>query len=248
MWECDNCGKCCIAFINQIRFQDNEPIFDLFERSQSFQQNPLITLFFRIKDFFEKVIDGKKQYFVPIKSDLLQYLNEEEKKKFKISSNSETDLNGKECMFLSWKTVNNRRISFCQIHEYSPKMCKNYPSSKGGVCLNHHEKYYTIEFYEYQKNKIGFGIKVLKKIYGERVKFNIGFDIICFLMDFGKFPYDKVKDFFIKNFQTSSSDFMNAVQEFLKLSLIFNVDDELESISIKETERLVDDLMDKYGW
>lgn len=246
MWNCDNCGKCCIEYTYQIRFQKDELLLTIFEKSPELQQNPLMSLFFRIKEFFKKDIDGKIQYFVPTKSDLLPYLSVEEKKKFNISS--ETDINNKECMFLSWKTVNNRRISFCQIHEYSPKMCKDYPSSKGGVCLNHPERYYTIEFYEYQKKKIGFAIKVLKKIYGERVKFSIGFDIICFLMDFGKFPYDKVRDFFIKNFKTSSSDFMSAVQEFVKLSLIFNVNNKLESISIKETERLIDDLMDKFGW
>jgi Fe-S-cluster containining protein len=246
MWNCDNCGKCCIEYTNQIRFQNDENFLTLFEKSPNKQQNPLIPLFFRIKEFFKKVMDGKIFYFVPTKADLLPYLNEEEKRMFNISS--DTDLNSKECMFLSWKTVNNNRISFCQIHDYIPKMCRDYPSSKGGVCLNHPERYYTMDFFEYQKQKIGFAIKVLRKIYGEKVKFQIGFDLICFLMDFGRFSYDKVRDFFINNFNISSSEFVSAVQEFVKLSLIFNVNGKLESISIKETERLIDDLMEKFGW
>ncbi len=246
MWNCDNCGKCCIEFTNQIRFQCDENLLTLFEKSPNLQQNPLISLFFRIKEYFKKDIDGKIFYFVPTKSDLLPFLSVKDKNIF--NNSSDTDLNCKECMFLSWKTVNNGRISFCQIHNYNPKMCKDYPSSKGGVCLNHPERYYTMEFFEYQKKKIGFAIKVLKKIYGEKVKFQIGFDIICFLMDFGKFSYDRVRNFFIKNFHISSSEFVNAVQEFVKLSLIFNVNGDIESISIKETERLVDDLMDKFGW
>ncbi len=246
MWNCDNCGKCCIEYTNQIRFQNDECLLMLFKTSPELQRNPLISLFFRIKEFFKKEIEGKIQYFVPTKADLLPYLSEEEKKRFNISNN--TDLNGKECMFLSWKTVNHKRISFCQIHDYVPKMCRDYPSSKGGVCLNHPERYYTMEFFEYQKKKIGFAIKVLRKIYGEKVKFHIGFEIICFLMDFGRFSYDKVQDFFINNFHISSSEFANAVQEFVKLSLIFKVNGEVESISIKESERLVDDLIDKFGW
>ena len=241
MWECDHCGKCCIKFTHQIRFQDNEPLLEVYENTPNLQQNPLLSLYMQIKDLFMKVINGKKQYFVPTKSDLSDL-------KILFNNSNSAEFNGKECMFLSWKIVDNRRISFCQIHEYSPKMCKKYPSSKGGVCLNHPERYYSIEFYEYQKKKIGFAIKVLKKIYGDKVKFEMGFNIITFLMDFGKFPYDKVRDFFIQNFKTSSSDFLSAVQEFVKLSLIFNVNNKLESISIKETERLVDDLMDKYGW
>jgi len=246
MWNCDNCGKCCIEYTNQIRFQSDEKCLDLFEKSSDLQQNPLISLFLRIKDLFKKDIDGKIQYFVPTKADLIPYLSEEEKKIFNISSN--TDLNSKECMFLSWKTANNKRISFCQIHDYIPKMCRDYPSSKGGVCLNHPERYYTMDFFEYQKQKIGFAIKVLRKIYGEKIKFPIGFDIICFLMDFGRFSYDKVRDFFINNFNISSSEFVSAVQEFVKLSLIFNINNEIESISIKEIEKLVDNLMDKFGW
>jgi len=246
MWECDRCGKCCIEFTHQIRFQNNEHLLELFEKSPKLQQNPLLSLFFRIKNNFKKVIDGKEQYFIPTKSDILPFLYESEKNLFEISNISE--FNNKECMFLSWKTENNRKISFCQIHQYSPLMCKQYPSSKGGVCLNHPERYYTMVFFEYQKKKIGFAIKVLRKIYGDKVKYNIGFDIICFLMDFGRFSCEKVRDFFIKIFHISSSDFMSAVQEFVKLSLIFNVNNELESISIKETERLVDDLIDKYGW
>ncbi len=246
MWKCDNCGKCCIEFTNQIRFQNDENIFIIFEKSPELQQNSLISLFFRIKDNFKKVIDGKIIYFVPIKEDLLPYFSEEEKKIFNNSTN--TDFNGKECMFLSWKTVDNKRFSFCKIHKFSPKMCKDYPSSKGGVCLNHPERYYTMKFYEYQKKKIGFAIDVLRKIYEGKVKYAMGFNIITFLMDFGTFSYDQVRKFFIKNFQISSSDFVSAVQEFVKLSLIFNVSNELESISIKEIEGLVDNLMDKFGW
>lgn len=246
MWNCDNCGKCCIEYTNQIRFQYDEYLLMLFETSPELQQNPLISLFFRIKEFFKKDIDGKIQYFVPTKSDLIPYLSVEEKKIFNISSDA--DLNNKECMFLSWKIDNNRRITFCQIHEYIPKMCKDYPSSKGNVCLNHPERYFTLEFFEYQKKKIGFAIKVLRKIYSDKVKFQIGFDIICFLMDFGKFSYEKVRDFFTINFHISSSEFVSAVQEFVNLSLIFNVNGEIESISIKETERLVDELMNKFGW
>jgi len=246
MWNCDNCGKCCIEYANQIRFQSDEYLLILLEKSPNQQQNPLIHLFFRIREFFKKVIDGKIFYFVPTKADLLPYLSEKEKKIFNISSN--TDLNSKECMFLSWKYVSNKRISFCQIHDFSPKMCRDYPTSKGGVCLNHPERYYTMDFFKYQKNKIGFAIKVLRKIYGEKVKFQIGFDIICFLMDFGRFSYDKVQDFFISNFHISSSEFVSTVQEFVKLSLIFNVNGEIESISIKETELMVNDLMENFGW
>jgi len=246
MWKCDNCGKCCIEFTNQIRFQDSETLLAISEKTPNLQKNPLISLFFRIKDFFKKNIDGKEQYFVPTKSEIMPHLNEKEKKLFNNSNSA--DYNGDECMFLSWKTVNKKRTSFCQIHNFSPRMCKDYPSSKGGVCLNHPERYYTMEFLEYQKKKIGFAIKVLRKIYGEKVKFQIGFDIICFLMDFGRFSYDKVQDFFISNFHISSSEFVSAVQEFVKLSLIFNVNGEIESISIKETERVVDDLMKKFGW
>ena len=246
MWECDRCGKCCIEFTHQIRFQNNETLLELFEKSPNLQQNPLLSLFFRIKNNFKKVNDGKEQYFVPTKSDLLPYLDENEKKLLEILNIS--DLNNKECMFLSWKTVNSKRVSFCQIHEYSPEMCKNYPSSKGGVCLNHPERYYTMTFFEYQKKKIGFAIKVLRKIYGDRAKYKIGFEIICFLMDFGRFSYDRVRNFFISNFHISSSDFASAVQEFVKLSLIFNVNGEIESISIKETELMVNDLMENFGW
>ena len=73
MWECDRCGKCCIEFTHQICFQDNEPLLELYEKSPNIEQNPLISLFFRIKDFFKKDINGKKQFFVPTKVNLLKY-------------------------------------------------------------------------------------------------------------------------------------------------------------------------------
>ena len=87
MWNCDNCGKCCIEYTNQIRFQSDEYLLMSLEKSSYQQQNPLIPLFFRIKEFFKKVIDGKIFYFVPTKADLLPYLSEEEKNIFNISNN-----------------------------------------------------------------------------------------------------------------------------------------------------------------
>ncbi|MHA1920050.1 MAG: hypothetical protein ACTSWX_09920 [Promethearchaeota archaeon] len=217
----------------------------LFDKSPELQQNELISLFFRIKDKFKKNIDGKEQFFVPTKSDLVPYLNQNEKKLLINSNNN--DFNGDECMFLTWKIEDNQKISFCEIHDLNPKMCKDYPASKGGVCLNHPERYYTMDFFNYQKRKIGFAINVLRKIYGEKVNYDIGFDIICFLMDFGKFTYTKVRDFFLQNFNLAASEFDKAVQEFIKLSLIIRINDKLESISVKEVDRLVDDIIEKYN-
>ena len=106
MWDCDRCGKCCIEFTHQIRFQKNEPLLELFEKSPNLQQNPLLSLFFRIKNNFKKVKDGKEEYFVPTKSDILPYLDENEKKFIEFSNIS---VIYKECMYLSCKTNNNKR-------------------------------------------------------------------------------------------------------------------------------------------
>ncbi|MBA7575278.1 hypothetical protein ES708_17099 [subsurface metagenome] len=47
MWNCDNCGKCCIEYINQIRFQNDENLLMLFEESSDLQQLSQFHMYFQ---------------------------------------------------------------------------------------------------------------------------------------------------------------------------------------------------------
>ena len=117
-----------------------------------------------------------------------------------------------ECMFLVWESsiepsspteyftpyisyfrTSDNFLPSCSIHNLKPQMCIDYPTSKGSVCLNHPERKYTHEFYQYQQQKIGFVIQVVVELYKNKIpSINpVGQHILTLLMDFGKFLWVK---------------------------------------------------------
>ena len=68
-------------------------------------------------------------------------------------------------------------------------------------------------------------------------------------MDFGKFPLDQVKSFFMESFEVSSEDINLIIHQLADYTLIHIIRDNfIEGISMKEIEIQIDRLMKELGW
>ncbi|MCF2139806.1 MAG: hypothetical protein K9W44_07120 [Candidatus Lokiarchaeota archaeon] len=259
MFQCSRCGKCCIEFEGQIHFKSSESFISPNYSESSHQeireknQHPYITLYRKIQQKWCIFDSSTKEnrYYIPSKRQIWERHPKLAENFLPYSSKK-----SKECLFLAWhqssfpqsslKTAEN--IPYCIIHGNHPEMCRNYPKSKGYVCKNHPERKYTIHFLHYQQKKIGFAINVLKQLYKEKVFHPFAFDLLALLMDFGDFSKKKVQNFFFSEFDISLEVWKNTIQDLLELHLISEKDQNIQGISLKETEYLIDRIMNELGW
>lgn len=250
---CSRCGRCCIEFQNQIHFDENEEFIVQGCITPGSPQHPTITIYQKTIEFWKKEIPTSKEkiekkmpsnsfwYMIPSKKAIwtnfhslaVQYLPE--------SSQENT-----ECLFLDWNTETH--LPYCQIHGYHPKMCRDYPLSKGFVCKNHPERKYTPYFLDYQRQKIGFAIQTIKQIYASKIHFAFSFDLLTMLMDFGSFSLSKLKAFFLSTQSILESEWNKGIKDLLNLQLISVDQDHIEGISLKELEYLIDCIMQEKNW
>ncbi len=242
--RCSRCGRCCTEFATQIHFQSEEPFVTLSEQDLTSIVPILGPIYYRIKDKFMKTAEGAEKYFIPTKEQVTPYLTPREKLMLDIA-----DHNPKECMFLKW-TDDELKLPYCIIHEYHPRMCVEYPTSKGGACLHHTERKYSHDFLEYQREKIGLAVQVIRQIYASKMKYSdpVGFELLTLMMDFGKFKRNLLESFLLREFHTSKEEFDNVVGELFDLNLISLHEDEIEGISVKEVDRAVTQIMQTNGW
>ncbi len=246
---CSRCGRCCVEFANQIHFTPEEKFITSIFDHKNPKINSLINLFHIHKDKFKKEIGGKIRYYIPSKKRINE-LSNGNLEYFSKSFSKNMD----ECMFLDWinisdlKKKTSKLISNCLIHEYNPRMCNEYPTSKGNVCKNHPENKYSRIFFKYQKNKIGFAIKVLKELYSNRITNEICFNILTILMDFGKFDFQLLQNFLLDEFEYSIEDFQESINILKEYNLISLINNNIEGISLKETEIIIDQLIKERGW
>lgn len=242
-FSCDRCGKCCFEYNAkgyQIHFHPNDNFFSL-TREEQCMLHPLVALYLRVKNEYIEKNGAQSRYLIPTKQQMQAHLREKEKEIIPLSEN-----NGDECMFLGW-TENN--LAICYIHKYNPQMCRDYPSNKGGACLNHYERRFTAQFLNFQHQQIGFVIKILRELHRNKINDPIAWEIITFLMDFGRFPLHKVRNFFIVYFHISSERFDRLIHLLAEFTLISIIDDTfIEGISLREVEKIVDKMMDELGW
>ncbi|XEO76388.1 hypothetical protein WKT22_01412 [Candidatus Lokiarchaeum ossiferum] len=237
--DCDRCGRCCYEFSHQIHFLSDETfILKPIEFQDNFVEEK-VQLYHKYMDKFKKKTQNKMRFFIPTKKQIFPYLNSQSQKYL-----IDEMVHPNECMFLSWQ----ERLASCEIHQYNPQMCKDYPTAKGGVCKGHPEKKYTKHFYYYQKQKIGFAIQALEQIYSERINSPIAFEILTILMDFGDFNLDQLMVFFEKDFFYSKSEIVKAMDDLKDLGLIFQEQNRIQGISLKEVEAQIDEVMKRRGW
>ena len=247
---CDRCGKCCVQFKHQIHYRSDELLNSALINSS----NLCMQLYLRIKNLFQKEEAHQLRFYVPLKSDLLALiadtssseglLSEEDLHILKIS-----DTNQDECMFLNWDAES---LPFCEIQAIKPHMCKAYPDSKGGVCLNHKERYYTPRFLEFQCAQNLAPMQVVYTLYKDQISDPIAYDILSYLMDFGKFSEAKTMALFTNYFEISPQQFQRSLKELIGLGLVQIVieNDErcIESISTKEIEQKIDQYIHDHNW
>ena len=103
---------------------------------------------------------------------------------------------------------------------------------------------------EYQREKIGLAVQVLKQIYGPKIKYSdpVGFEILTLLMDFGRFKKSLLENFIEQEFAISSDVYGNVLAELFDLNLISVYEDGIEGISVKEVDRAVTQIMQTNGW
>jgi len=240
MTSCDRCGKCCYQFRHQIHYKDSE------FQTLSSNGNPeaIFALFLKYASQWKKDVEGKDRYYVPIKQELNKILSASEIKQFGLESS-----NLDECMFLGWDA---NKLPYCRIQTYKPSMCLEYPDSKGGVCLNHKERYYTRRFFDFQVIQNNMPIKVLKEFYREKITDEMSFKLITFMMDFGRFDRKKVQELFHQEFNLSKHDFDHLIYNLKKHELVSTYIDEagerIESISSREVEKAIDAVCESMGW
>lgn len=154
-------------------------------------------------------------------------------------------------MFLTWK--NDLKV-YCSIHDFKPNMCLAYPNNKGTVCLNHPERYFSLAFFHHQKKRTHNIIQVLKEFFHHSELPEICFDIIAYLMDFGRFPIYETQEFFAKEFDLSAEVFNEYISILANLTLIQKDYDsngtmvEITGISSNEVESIVDRTIKEHGW
>lgn len=241
---CDRCGQCCYHFNHtsyQIYFKDSDSFLTLPPDIQESVDPNLVPLYNRVKPFFIQQKDNTKRYLIPTKLQLQKMLSPSE---FELVPPSMK--NGDECMFLFWEKENQ---ALCRIHQFKPDLCRVYPTNKGGVCLNHYEKRMSMEFLAFQQSEIGYAVKALKHLYSDKFEDPVAYEILTLLMDFGTFPLQEVEDFFARNFQVSKTRFQAIIDQLYRNFLLFQKNrDQVEGISMKEVEKLVDGIMAQNGW
>jgi Fe-S-cluster containining protein len=247
MEKCDRCGKCCYIFNergHQIHFQPDAALFHLSLEAQEHLHPTLPSLFLNVRDDFKKCEDGKIRYYVPTKKEILPYLDKNPELKHQLEPENEV-----ECMFLQWKPTGEAE---CLIHQYNPTMCRNYPENKGGACLNHYERRFTKKFLAFQHSEVDFAVRVLKELHRNKITDVYAWEIVIFLMDFGKFPFDSVKAFFLDTFSINEKHFEQIVNHLAQFTLVRKIETDkrifLEGISLKEIEKVVDEKITQFGW
>ncbi|MHA1522695.1 MAG: hypothetical protein ACTSRK_21220 [Promethearchaeota archaeon] len=259
--ECSRCGRCCREFEGQIHFQPSAPFLIQSTEKNSDSFHPWVQLYFQIfmdlrsdlpassdpesKKIQHSASDSAKslkfRYNVPSKRQIWSIHPSEAAEYLPPSSRDSPD-----CLFLDYSTDNH--TPFCIIHGQHPKMCDEYPKSKGFVCKNHPERKYTIGFLEYQREKIGFAVKLLNQIYGDEIQETHAFDLLALLMDFGVFSALATKNFFQVQFGISEQEWESMLEKLDDLQLISLKEDEMTGISITEIEYLVDRVMKERKW
>ncbi|RLI64039.1 MAG: hypothetical protein DRO88_08395 [Promethearchaeia archaeon] len=247
---CSRCGRCCIEFEGQIHFTSEEILHQknpLFFSQQKLPFNPYIELYNQIQTHWEKknLQTGQIDYYIPSKRQIWKKHFDLAQKFFLKDSQNST-----ECLFLAWNLENGDSVreSYCIIHGFHPNMCRNYPSSKGNVCKNHQERKYTMKFLQYQREKISFAIEVLKLLYQDKITFEFVYDVLTLLMDFGNFNLKILQKFFQTNFKISDPDWTKGISQLLSHQLVTIEEEQIQGISLKETEYLVDRIMEERGW
>lgn len=236
--NCDRCGRCCHEFSEQIHFLPEE---EFLLKNLDFKDKFIdkkVMFFRKNMELFKKTVKDKLRFFIPTKTQVFPYLDPQSQKFL-----TDGMKNGNECMFLSWQG----EISSCEIHQYNPQMCKDYPTAKGGVCKAHPERKYSQYFYLYQKQKIGFAVHALQQIYESQISHAVSFEILTILMDFGDFNQEKLLEFFEKR-NYSKIELLNAIDELKDLGLIFQEQNRIQGISLKEVEVQIDKVMRDHGW
>ncbi|TFH29167.1 MAG: hypothetical protein E4G98_04315 [Promethearchaeota archaeon] len=259
--ECSRCGRCCREFEGQIHFQPSAPFLTQSPKKNSVLLPPLVQLYFRI------FLDWKRE--LPASSDLSPTKKPFHKLNFTPSSGIRFYIPSKrqiwaahpseaaellplqsqespDCMFLDYILDSN--TPFCIIHGQHPTMCDEYPRSKGYVCKNHPERKYTLRFLEYQRSKIGFAIDVLQKLYREQIQSPHAFDLLTLLMDFGTFSTLESQQFFQSQFGILKSSWDSMLEQLEGFQLISVKNGQIEGISLKEVEYLVDRIMAERQW
>ena len=240
---CDRCGKCCYMYNargHQIHFQPDAPFFQLSQQEQ-YNLHSLVPIYLHVKDDFKKKKNDNLRYFIPTKAQIQSYLTPSQHMMIPL-----TDTNGSECMFLQWTT---NSLAKCVIHAYNPKMCREYPENKGGACLNHVERRYTEKFLTYQHQQIGFAVKILRELHRNKITDPLAWEIVTFLMDFGRFPLQKVRNFFVVFFKITSQHFDHIVHLLEKFTLVRVIEQTwIEGIALKEVEQVIDTIMAEKGW
>lgn len=264
-FQCQKCGKCCIKFSGQIRYQINkveenwralDPVYREF--IQEFNRKKPIKYCYplrisRIKRIRNEISDF---YLIPTKLEFLAMILSSDYRDHKIDSEdassyfaalvefSSTSLS-KECLFLTHK--GNYKI--CSINNTHPKMCDEYPRNKGYVCINQRERYFSQEYLKFKKKAFTDEVSLLNRFipYFREHDLEYTWDIIAFLMDFGKFPIEKLEAFFT-DLGWKSLDFKYAVKDLRRYGLIFSTlnnekEEMVESISSTLLKRKFKNLM-----
>ncbi|MHA1674520.1 MAG: hypothetical protein ACTSYI_12950 [Promethearchaeota archaeon] len=251
--ECSRCGRCCWEFEGQIHFQSSAPFLSQSTENNSESFHPWVQLYFRIfmnrkHDLLESSkIDSKANpqraigYTVPSKRQIWS-THPSEAAEFLPSTSRESP----DCLFLDYE--NGTNTPFCVIHGQHPIMCDEYPRSKGYVCKNHPERKYTLMFLEYQRSKIGFAINVLHQIYPDQIQDPHSFDLLTLLMDFGTFSVLATQKFFQDQFGISKQVWNSMLENLVGLQLISLKDDQIDGISLKEIEYIVDRTIKERNW
>ncbi len=247
-FQCDRCGKCCFVFNQRerpIRFLPDEPIITMSFLAIHKLKNPRLDIFHRVKEDFKQIIGGKTYFVVPTSAEIQPFLREEEKDLIPYASDCASD-----CMFLQRfdSPQADEESTSCQIHSTNPKMCRDYPSSKGNVCLNQPERKYTREFYTYQHTKIGFAIAPLRSLFSSLFNQPFAAEILTILMDFGTFSAEHLREFFSAEFHVDPHTFDSTIQELALQSLVTIISGTITGISLREVEKLIDQLMQERGW
>jgi len=249
-YQCERCGKCCFMFNQKerpIRFLPEEPLIVMAASAIHNLKNPLLAIFHRVKEDFKQTIKGKTYFIVPTIAEIQPFLHHGEKT---LIPYLYPDNDAFDCMFLQRLSSSQEQgdITLCKIHGFHPKMCRDYPTSKGNVCLNHLERRYTREFYTYQRNKIGFAIAPLKSLFRSVFTNPSAAEILTILMDFGTFSVYQLREFFSAEFHVDPLIFNSTLQELGSQSLVRMTGDVVTGISLKEVENLIDRYMLEKGW
>ncbi len=259
--DCSRCGRCCKEFEGQIHFKSSAPFLSQSSKNNSESYHPWVRLYFKIfldwkreisassevspvkkpSDVTDNIPSSVFHYFIPTKRQIWRAHPSEAAEFLPQTSRESPD-----CLFLDYQ--NDTNTPFCIIHGQHPIMCDEYPRSKGYVCKNHPERKYSLMFLEYQRSKIGFAINVLHQIYPEQIQDPHSFDLLTLLMDFGTFSVLATQKFFQDQFGISKQEWNSMLENLVGLQLISLKNDQMNGISLKEIEYMVDRTIKERNW